>query len=122
MELIVTVAVLMGGVFALFMLTPFGDLVVFLLDRIGLHLGKKYGLKTTVGSAESKTIVSVGTTGRTLTALLPSGIAECDGKRVDVLAIEKSVGKGEPIRVARVEGTRIYVEKETKAPSTDVAS
>ena len=100
--------------FGLCLFTPLGELVLFLLDKIGFHVGKKYGLKATVALPKPKDCVSVDVTGKTLTDLRPAGFAEFNGKRTDVLANEKSIGKGETIRVVKVEGNRIYVERKVK--------
>lgn len=53
----------------------------------------------------------IGKEGTTLTALRPSGIAMIDGKRLDVLAEGEFIEKGEPIKVASIQGIRISVVK-----------
>jgi membrane-bound serine protease (ClpP class) len=57
-----------------------------------------------------------GRTGRAVTALRPGGIAEVDGRRVDVVARSQWVDEGTPIRVTAVQGMRIIVEP---APPTE---
>lgn len=47
--------------------------------------------------------------GSTLTVLRPAGSALIDGQRVDVLTEGEFIGKGEKIRVIRVEGTKVIV-------------
>jgi membrane-bound serine protease (ClpP class) len=42
--------------------------------------------------------------------LRPAGIAEIDGRRVDVLTQGEFISQGTPVRVARVEGSRVFVE------------
>lgn len=53
----------------------------------------------------------VGCKGRTLTALHPSGIAEINGRRVDVSSAAEFINKGEDIEVVSVEGVRVLVKK-----------
>ena len=53
----------------------------------------------------------VGKTGRTLTALRPSGIAEIDGRRVDVVTEAEFIGKGESVLVESVEGMKVLVKR-----------
>jgi membrane-bound ClpP family serine protease len=51
----------------------------------------------------------VGKTGEALTALRPSGIAEFDGVRLNVVSDGEWIGNGRKLRVERVEGNRIVV-------------
>ncbi|MBV8432682.1 MAG: ATP-dependent Clp protease proteolytic subunit [Candidatus Eremiobacteraeota bacterium] len=51
-----------------------------------------------------------GRTGTAVSYLRPAGIAEIDGRRVDVLTQGEFIPQGTPIRVARVEGARVFVE------------
>ncbi len=53
----------------------------------------------------------VGKEGVALTMLRPSGIAEIDGKRIDVVADGDFISKGEGIVVTQAEGIRILVKK-----------
>lgn len=60
----------------------------------------------------------VGKTGVVITPLRPSGIAEIDGRRVDVLTAGSFIEKNKPIIVVRAEGMHILVrEHTTEAPS-----
>jgi membrane-bound serine protease (ClpP class) len=86
-------------------LTPFGR-------RLFLPLPPAAG--GTPGAAASAP--SIGTHGVALSDLRPAGVAEFDGRRVDVVAGEGWVGRGTPIRVAAVERTRIVVE--VRSPGT----
>lgn len=52
----------------------------------------------------------VGKTGRTLTALRPSGIALIEGRRVDVTSSSAWVDADTEIRVTAVQGLRVVVE------------
>ena len=53
----------------------------------------------------------VGKTGKALTDLRPSGTAEIDGKRVDVVTDSEFIEKGSNIEVLEVEGIRVVVKK-----------
>jgi membrane-bound ClpP family serine protease len=53
----------------------------------------------------------VGQIGRTLTPLLPSGISEIDGRRVDTTSEGMSIDAGALVRVVEVNGHRVVVRK-----------
>jgi len=53
----------------------------------------------------------VGKAGVALTTLRPAGIAEIEGKRVDVLTAGEFIEKGSPITVVKAEGMHILVSK-----------
>jgi membrane-bound serine protease (ClpP class) len=52
-----------------------------------------------------------GRNGVAASYLRPAGIAQIDGRRVDVLTQGEFIAQGTPIRVARVEGSRVFVEE-----------
>lgn len=52
----------------------------------------------------------MGRSGMALTYLRPAGHALIDGERIDVLTEGEFIAAGTPIRVVRVEGSRIFVE------------
>ncbi|HKU67674.1 MAG TPA: NfeD family protein [Candidatus Baltobacteraceae bacterium] len=52
----------------------------------------------------------LGKSGVASTFLRPSGVALIDGQRADVLTRGEFIQEGTPIRVTRVEGSRIFVE------------
>ena len=54
-----------------------------------------------------------GMTGVAASYLRPAGVAQIDGKRVDVLTQGEFIAAGTPVRVTRVEGARIFVEPVT---------
>jgi membrane-bound serine protease (ClpP class) len=54
-----------------------------------------------------------GMTGVAASYLRPAGVAQIDGKRVDVLTEGEFIAAGTPIRVTRVEGARVFVEPVT---------
>lgn len=51
----------------------------------------------------------LGRTGRTLTFLRPSGSISLDGQRIDALSDGEFIDKDVPIKVIRVEGTKVFV-------------
>ena len=53
----------------------------------------------------------VGQIGRTMTPLLPSGISEIDGRRVDTTSEGMSIDAGVLVRVVEVSGHRVVVRK-----------
>ena len=60
------------------------------------------------------TITSLrGMTGVAASFLRPAGVAQIDGKRVDVLTEGEFIAAGTPVRVTRVEGARMFVEPVT---------
>ena len=59
-------------------------------------------------SAETDTSL-LGQTGKTLTSLRPSGAAEIDGRRVDVIAQSTFIDEGTTIEVVDVHGSRVEV-------------
>jgi membrane-bound serine protease (ClpP class) len=54
----------------------------------------------------------LGKSGTALTPLRPAGIAEIDGRRVDVVSDGEFVDSGAPILVSRVDGNRIVVRRQ----------
>jgi membrane-bound serine protease (ClpP class) len=54
-----------------------------------------------------------GMTGVAASYLRPAGVAQIDGKRIDVLTEGEFIAAGTPIRVTRVEGARVFVEPVT---------
>jgi len=53
----------------------------------------------------------VGRSGQVLTALRPSGIVEIDGRRLDVVSDGGVIDAGESVRVIKVSGNYILVER-----------
>ncbi len=62
----------------------------------------------------------VGKTGKALTDLRPSGTAEIDGKRVDVVTDSEFIEKGSRIEVVEVEGIRVVVKEIKKTPDENI--
>ncbi len=61
----------------------------------------------------------VGKEGRTLTPLRPTGMAEIDDRRIDVVADSEFIGVDVGIRVSEVEGRRVVVEP-AESPAGDL--
>jgi membrane-bound serine protease (ClpP class) len=55
--------------------------------------------------------IAVGETGLTMSDLRPSGIAEFEDKRVNVIADGIYIKRKTSIRIVRIEGNRIFVEE-----------
>ena len=53
----------------------------------------------------------IGLEGECLTALRPSGNADFDGRRLDVVSAGEFIEKGSRVRIEAVEGLRILVKK-----------
>ncbi len=90
---------------------PISGILITILDKVGLHIGDKYGLKGTVEKPTPTPTIAVGAMGVAKTHLRPSGFAMFDGVRCDVIAKEKSIDRDDDIQVCRIEGNRIYVER-----------
>ena len=56
----------------------------------------------------------VGHTGFATSYLRPAGVASVDGKRIDVLTEGDFVAAGSPVRVSRVQGSRVFVNPVSK--------
>jgi len=87
-----------------------------LLGRVLPHtpLARKLALSAQTSQAAGYTAAPerrelVGRTGVALSALRPSGIARIEGQRLDVIAEGEFIEAGHPVRVVRVEGSRIFV-------------
>ncbi len=79
---------------------PFGRRLV--LDR-GLAADQGYA------SAPESDAQWLGRTGLASSPLHPAGIADIDGRRVDVVSDGDHIDAGQPIRVTRVDGNRVVV-------------
>ena len=59
----------------------------------------------------------VGKTGLAASTLRPAGIADIDGKRIDVVSDGEFIEPGEPIRVDHVDGNRVVVRRSVNLES-----
>ncbi len=117
-----------GGATAAFWLTAAARVVFALLFAVvgallllrfmpRTPVGRALVLEDTLSSARGYTAAPeeehrlVGRTGRTTSPLHPSGFAEIDGERVDVVAEGEHIDPGEPVRVVRVDGNRVVVRR-----------
>ena len=55
--------------------------------------------------------VFLGKEGETVTILRPTGMAEFDGVKLNVVADGEYIPKGTPVKVQRVEGARVVVRR-----------
>jgi len=60
----------------------------------------------------------VGKVGVAMSTLRPAGVADIDGKRIDVVSDGEFIDPGEPIRVDRVDGNRVVVRHVVDKPGT----
>jgi membrane-bound serine protease (ClpP class) len=76
------------------------------------------GLDTAIGyaSAPESDRLWLGKTGTAVSPLRPAGIADIDGKRVDIVSQGEWIDSGAPIEVIRVDGNRIVV-REARGPT-----
>ena len=87
-------------------------LIVFPKIPIWKKLGLKEKLETEKGyTSYTKIDELVGKEGLVITTLRPAGTIEIDGKKYDALSLGEFIEKGEKIKVIRVEGGKIIVEK-----------
>jgi membrane-bound serine protease (ClpP class) len=104
-----------------FIVAGVGLLVLPASFLLGFRLMRKTGLgrKSLLEAPEASSIqrgfsggltALLGRSGVALTDLRPSGMADIGGLRTDVTAATTFVQKNTPVRVVRVEGTRILVE------------
>lgn len=71
-------------------------------------------LSSISGYTSAETVESLlGRSGLTLTPLRPSGAAEIDGERIDVITDGEFIPSGTPVKVVRVRGSRVEVRKES---------
>ncbi|HZM34051.1 MAG TPA: NfeD family protein [Burkholderiales bacterium] len=82
---------------------------------VGRQLVLQTGLEATQGyaSAPETDAALLGRRGRASSTLRPAGIAEIDGRRVDVVSEGELIDAGELIEVIRVDGNRIVVRRTT---------
>ncbi|MEA4928848.1 MAG: NfeD family protein [Candidatus Limiplasma sp.] len=64
--------------------------------------------------------VFLGKEGQTVTVLRPTGMAEFDGVKLNVVSDGEYIPKGTPVRVDRVEGVRVVVRRQP-APAQPTA-
>ncbi|MGQ9845526.1 MAG: NfeD family protein [Caldisericia bacterium] len=101
------------GVVAAILLVLF---VILLLLFPRLPIWKKLGLKERLETEKGYTSYTkidelAGKEGTVLTTLRPAGTIEIDGKRYDAISIGEFIEKGTKIKVIKVEGGKIIVEK-----------
>jgi membrane-bound serine protease (ClpP class) len=92
-----------------------GVIVVRYLPRTtlfkGLELATELNAKQGFSSGGNEWDHLVGATGVAETALRPSGKGRFDGQYVDVATDGDLIDKGTAIRITRVEGSRVYVDR-----------
>ncbi|HPB34464.1 MAG TPA: NfeD family protein [Caldisericia bacterium] len=101
------------GIVAVILLILF---IILLLLFPKLPIWKKFGLKEKLETEKGYTSYTkidelIGKKGVVITTLRPSGTIEIDGKKYDALSLGEFIEKGEKIKVIKVEGGKIIVEK-----------
>jgi membrane-bound serine protease (ClpP class) len=76
-----------------------------------LILGSEMTAAQGYQSADEEARSWLGRSGRALSPLRPSGIAEIDGRRVDVVSDGDFIEPGAPVRVVEVDGYRVVVHR-----------
>ncbi|MBI1319849.1 MAG: hypothetical protein GC168_13040 [Candidatus Hydrogenedens sp.] len=99
-EFIGGIGIFLTGMYVLSTVGARGPL--FLTDSMDSEAGWE-NMKTDAGL--------VGKAGVVVTALRPAGIVEIDGARLDVTSDGAIIDPGEPVRVVRVSGNYIVVER-----------
>lgn len=90
---------------------------------VGRKLVLDYALPRGAGDDDggaTATATLLGKIGKTLTPLRPSGLAEIDGNRLDVVSTGEMLDSGVAVEVTRVDGNRIVVRAH-RAPSPENA-
>jgi membrane-bound serine protease (ClpP class) len=86
--------------FAVLPKTPFGKAIILSGPDIAQREATEEGLDSLVGQE-----------GRAITPLRPSGIAMLADRRVDVITRGGHLSPGDPVKVVKVEGNRVIVER-----------
>lgn len=109
MQLVAAVGVRVG----LALVVAIAASLVLMRFLVQLPVGRKLVLDTQLlgASAPESDAPLLGKHGLARSMLRPSGIAEIDGRRVDVVTEGDLVGAGEPVVVIRVDGNRVVVQR-----------
>jgi membrane-bound serine protease (ClpP class) len=120
-----TAAAIVGalGRVAISVLLALGAGLVLLRFLPHLPFGRRLVLDTEMragsgySSEPSADHQALGRSGTALSPLRPSGVAEIDGARVDVVSDGRFIDAGAAVEVIRVDGNRIVVRELRRAPS-----
>lgn len=107
-------------------------LLIVLMFSLGRYLPKSERfnqlvlapeLSSVTGYVSADTIDDLaGRSGVTVTPLRPSGTAEIEGERVDVIAAGEFIPAGTPVQVVRVRGSRVEVRRTAVSPAGETSS
>lgn len=81
--------------------------------RLGRQLVLETATDASAGFVAAQPSELIGKRGQTTTQLRPAGIADIDGKRIDVVSVGELIERGTPIEVIRVDGNRVVVRAVT---------
>lgn len=76
-----------------------------------LVLNKKEARSEGFSSQKEDEKSLLGKEGALLTSARPAGVAEIEGKRIDVVTDSEFLDKGDKIKVIKIDGNRIVIEK-----------
>ena len=85
----------------------------FAKTRLGKQLVLQTATDASSGYVTAQSSDLVGKRGQATTPLRPAGIAEIDGKRIDVVSVGELIERGTSIEVVRVDGNRVVVRAVT---------
>jgi membrane-bound serine protease (ClpP class) len=83
--------------------------------------GRRLILDTGLAHVEEEHLRWLGKRGRAATPLRPSGIADIEGERVDVVSDGELIEPGTPVEVTRIDGNRIVVRQITNTKEKEDA-
>ena len=99
----------LAGVFVLTVLMIVAWIRLFPKSRIGQKMTLNEDGKAFKATDSRQALV--GATGTTSSQLRPAGFALIDGKRIDVVAEGGIIEQNQPVKVVKVEGSRVVVRK-----------
>ena len=82
-----------------------------LLPPAPAHAASTVDMLDAGAAAAARSVVQLGDAGTTLTKLRPAGKAHINGRRVDVIAQGKMIGKGVSVEVVEAAGSRVVVRE-----------
>lgn len=116
------VSVTAGYIFVIFDLLLIPLLVIMeikLLAFLPVTLRKTLSSKDGANAQAEELKQLIGRIGNAITDLRPSGTAQLDGRRYDVVSTGEYIEKGSKIMVTIVDGNRIVVKKNVSSINTD---
>jgi membrane-bound serine protease (ClpP class) len=117
----------MAAYLAILMMAFFGLAIYYFIKVMpntryagSIFLHHKEDTHTGYRSSDSKLETLVGKEGVAVSDLRPSGVADIEDERVDVVTDGGYINSGTPIKVIEVEGNRVVVDATGPAPDSDL--